>query len=114
MGASENGGFVKRAFVPPMLLLSHKTIAHPKVTNNETEMLGFLEAARLSNEGDTIVADSQTIGHWMNRGSARARPDLNLIIAEARQLVVQKRLRAEWRPREENDAGHYVEYVLQT
>jgi ribonuclease HI len=86
-----------------------KEYKQPGFTNNEAELRGIHAALYVAGENDMIITDSRLCIKWLNRGYAKARPDLNRIIGRANYLKISKNIKLLWRPREENYAGQYNE-----
>jgi ribonuclease HI len=76
-------------------------------TCNETELLGVREAINFCN--DTIITDSKVVTYWVRSGQCQARPDLTPVAKEIQRLLVERKIRLEWKPREHNLAGIYNE-----
>lgn len=100
------------------LLLTHKILRNPILfgnqpfTNNEGELLGVLFAAVMAPVGMKIITDSHNTEAWVKSASPKARPDLKWLCVLAQQLIRDKALVLEWRPREVNLAGQYNEFKL--
>ena len=90
-------------------LIKTKEIRKKNFTNNEAELLGVLESARLLPQNSEIITDSMNTIYWVRRGKSKARPDLDKLCDEAKELIKQKNLKITWKPREENWAGVYNE-----
>lgn len=90
-------------------LLKTKRIEKTNFTNNEAELLGLLSAVRIAKDGDEIITDSKNSIAWVNRGFAKARPDLNEKVRKIVDLVKRKNLKITWERRESNLAGNYNE-----
>lgn len=86
-------------------LIKQVAIEKPGMTNNETELLGVLEALKICRNGDKIVTDSENTRAWIKSGNPKARPDLKPLCVEAKELVERKKVTVEWQPREANLAG---------
>lgn len=78
-------------------------------TNNEGELLGVYNCLLFCKKGDVIITDSKCITFWCKSGKSKARPDLNEKIMMSKMLLFEKSVKLEWKPREENLAGHYNE-----
>ena len=79
------------------------------ITNNEAEFRGILAALELASEGDQIITDSMICLYWIRSGKAKARPDLDYLIAQAQKLKFEKKVILEWQPRDKNLAGQFNE-----
>lgn len=90
-------------------VLTRQKIMKQNFTNNEAELLGVLKACELSEENGTVVTDSMNTIFWVRRGKAKARPDLNDVIAKTKKIAEDKKIKIEWRKRDENLAGIYNE-----
>lgn len=102
------------------LILTHRILRNPVLfadrpfTNNEGELLGVVFAAVMAPKGMKIVTDSHNTEAWLKSASPKARPDLAWLCVLGNQLIRQKELIVEWRPREVNLAGQYNEFKLNT
>lgn len=94
----ENGNLIKRVEVEKV-----------RFSNNEAEILGILETMKLANDKDAISTDSMCCLTWARAGRSKARPDLNEIMQECRNLLAIKRLNLMWEGREYNLAGLFNE-----
>ena len=90
-------------------VIMHKQIMKYGFTNNEGELLGVLNAAMLTSNGDTIITDSMNTIRWVTNGRPKARPDLTEQCQAANELITLKQLNLIWRPRHENLAGQFNE-----
>lgn len=81
-------------------------------TSNEAELQGIYKASQLASKGDEIYTDSQVAKNWVQRGACKARPDLSSIVKEAKINIEYKKLKLIQIPREENQAGIYIESNL--
>lgn len=86
-----------------------KEVFKGNFTNNEAELLGILEAAKIAEDGDEIYTDSFCASCWVVKGKSKVRPDLNFLMKEAKELLQTKDLKLFQIPREENLAGIYIE-----
>ena len=97
-------------------LIKTEQILKSNFTNNEAELLGVLETAKICNQGDIISTDSQIIIKWISGiknkrhlENKSARKDLNHLKEEAYQLIKEKQINLIWQMRENNRAGWYNE-----
>lgn len=90
-------------------LIKYIDIEKVGFTNNEGETLGILEGLRVAGVGDSVSTDSMCCLGWANRGFSKARPDLNELLRECRQLMRKKKINLLWEGREFNLAGIYNE-----
>jgi ribonuclease HI len=90
-------------------LLEHKVINKEGFTNNEAEILGILGTLEMCEEGDQVSTDSMCSLSWINKGSAKARPDLNPLLSKCKELLGEKRINLMWERRDFNLAGHFNE-----
>ena len=72
-------------------------------------MLGVIRAVELIDSEGIIYTDSQVIAHWVRRGQARSRPDLNEVICKCKEQIEKKRVKIKFVPRNDNLAGIYNE-----
>ncbi len=104
-------------------LLHHEQIEKEGLTNNETELLGCVEAMKRVEEGGIVSVDSQVVLCWITyakyipRKSAqkeekRGRKDLDDVKREGYTLMENKKIKLIFEPRDLNKAGHYNESVL--
>jgi len=100
------GGFViigtKKAFY-------EEEIKKQGMTNNEAELLGVYKALQIADKNSIIYTDSQNTMAWIKSGKPKARPDLKEICQQAKKLKAIKNIDIKWVPRDENDAGIYIE-----
>ena len=101
------GGFT--VFNNKNKLIYTEQILKKGFTNNEAELLGIHQAAKLAKKRDTIITDSQNCIWWIRKGFSKARPDLDKVILESQKCVIGKKLKLIWQPREFNLAGIYNE-----
>jgi len=94
-------------------LHAKQNISHDNLifTNNEAEIMGVWCALWVAEEGDEIVTDSMNTLAWVRSGKPKARPDLTVYAKAAKDLLHSKKINLYWRPREENQAGNYNEFV---
>lgn len=92
--------------------LHREHILQGRFTNNEAELLGIHKASQLASKDDEIYTDSFTALSWVKRGKCKARPDLSSKAKEANENIKFKQLKVIQIPREENQAGNYIEFVL--
>lgn len=78
-------------------------------TNNEGEILGIYNALLSCEVGDTISTDSMCCLSWVGNGKSKARPDLNNILRECRELREEKKVNLMWEGRDFNLAGIFNE-----
>lgn len=90
-------------------IIKHEVFSKKGWTNNEAELWGIYSAIKIAQNGDTVITDSQCCKLWAHNGKTKTRPDLNFMCREANELMRTKGIHLQWRPREENLAGHYNE-----
>lgn len=79
-------------------------------TNNEAELLGVLACLQNCEEGDQIITDSMNTLAWVRSGKPKARPDLQSIALQCKELLLKKKVNLYWEKREKNLAGNYNEF----
>ena len=94
------------------VLLNTNPVHKYAFTNNEAELLAMHSACLQADKGDRIVTDSQNTMSWIANGKSKARPDLNLMCLECKNLIHRKFLKVVWKPRDYNLAGKYNETVI--
>ena len=90
-------------------IVERKTILKVGMTCNEAELLGVVRAVELIESEGTVFTDSKVIAHWVRRGRARSRPDLNEVIRKCKEQIEKKKVKIKFVPRNENLAGIYNE-----
>ena len=108
-GKSEGGGFT--VFLNGKHLVTERR-NKKLITNNETELLGVVEALKDAEEGDEIITDSMNTLAWIRSGNPKARPDLKTLASEGKKLLHSKKINLYWEKRDNNLAGNYNEFVL--
>lgn len=108
-GETRSGGFT--VYRNGKLLVTTSRENRNGLTNNEAELLGVHYALMCAEPGDEIVTDSMNTLSWIRSGNPKARPDLKEQASEAKTLLHSKQINLYWRPREENEAGNYNEFI---
>lgn len=90
-------------------LIKREEFERAGFTNNEGEILGILEAAKIADIGDCISTDSMCCLAWANVGRSKARPDLNPVLMETAALIADKHINLMWERRDFNLAGIFNE-----
>ena len=90
-------------------VLKHEVVEKQGLTNNEAELLGVYETLKLCAPFSKIIIDSMTIFYWVRSGKPKARKDLTLICSEAKRLKEEKKIEIEWKKRDFNLAGIFIE-----
>lgn len=80
-------------------------------TNNEAEIRAIKFALEYAEEGDQISTDSMCCLSWVNKGKSKARPDLNELMTECKNIKEKKKINLMWEGRDFNLAGIYNEEV---
>lgn len=83
-----------------------------RITNNMMELEAGVLAAEVAEEGDLLVTDSKVVVHYATNPKTRRRskhPQLLRPGTKLAELLVEKNLTLEWRPREGNLAGIHNE-----
>lgn len=81
-----------------------------RYTNNEMEWAAMLRALAIATEGDTIYSDSQLVVNQLHGKWRVKEPRLKPFAQEGKKLLKEKKgVSVKWVPREENDAGRYIE-----
>lgn len=93
------------------VFIDRQQIYKSNFTNNEAEILGIVHAMKYASYGDTVSTDSMCCLTWANKGRSKARPDLVLLLQEARDLKKTKNINLMWEGREWNLAGIYNEKI---
>jgi ribonuclease HI len=87
----------------------HKTFYAP-FTNNEMEWLAMIRALEIAKHGDTIFSDSQLVVYQLLGRWKVKQPRLKPFAEKGKKLLTEKpAVIVRWVPREQNDAGHYIE-----
>ncbi len=87
-----------------------RKIYEKRYTNNEMEWEAMIQALKIAESGDTVYSDSQLVvnqitGNWKIKES-----HLIPYADEGKTLLRSKRgVSVKWIPREQNDAGIYIE-----
>lgn len=108
-GETKSGGF--SVYKNGRLLITTSRENRNGFTNNEAELLGVHYALQCADCGDEIVTDSMNTLSWVRSGNPKARPDLKIYAQESKNILHVKQINLYWRPREENQAGNYNEFV---
>ena len=90
-------------------LIRQEYVEKNPFTNNEGEILGIYNTLLLSEVGDSISTDSMCCLTWVNNGKSKARPDLNTILTECKQMKKEKNINLLWEGRDFNLAGIFNE-----
>src|SRR3990167_1917815 len=90
-------------------LIKQEYVEKRNFTNNEGEILGIYNALLFCEKGDTISTDSMCCLTWVGNGKSKARPDLNEILKECKELRNEKKVNLMWEGREFNIAGQFNE-----
>jgi len=110
--SQKGGGYVLTTELGERLHREH--ILQENFTNNEAELLGINKASQFASMGDEIVTDSQVAKDWAKNGFCKARPDLSPRAKEAKENIIFKKLTVTQVPREQNQAGIYIENNFKT
>lgn len=78
-------------------------------TNNEMEYAALIEALKLARDGDEILTDSQLLVGQVSKGWKVNKTHLKPLVEKCKKLLIEKRARLEWVPREMNKAGKLLE-----
>jgi len=108
--SSQGGGYVLTDELGQRIHREHILQSH--FTSNEAELLGINKASQFASRGDEIYTDSQVAKAWVKLGDCKARPDLSDKAREAKENIEYKKLKVIQIPREENQAGIYIERNL--
>lgn len=90
-------------------ILIHERIQKQGFTNNEAELLGVYEVLKFCAPFSKIITDSMNTYYWIRKGESGTRKDLNFLLQEAKRIKNEKYIEIEWKPREQNLAGIYIE-----
>lgn len=91
--------------------LIHRQEYRRYFTNNEGELRGVQYACEDAEEGSIVATDSQVAVFWCRNGKSKARPDLNRVCANVKELIALKGLELVWVRRDKNLAGIHNEGV---
>ncbi len=86
-----------------------KDIPGERVTNNEAEYKGLIEALTIAEAGDKIITDSQLLVGHITQGWKVKAPNLRELYQQAKALFNQKTPELVWVMRSENKAGIYLD-----
>jgi ribonuclease HI len=87
------------------------SVTTPGFTNNEAELRGIFEAAKMANRREKIYSDSRVAIGWVNKRKAGPRNDLHSLAHDTKQIIIEKQLSLEYIPREQNKAGILIEQI---
>lgn len=86
-----------------------KIFGHDGVTNNVAEYCAVLNAMMLADEGDEVLSDSQMVVYQITGKYKCKASHLIPLCNAAMHILVQKRVKVRWVPREENVAGRFLD-----
>ncbi len=111
-GTQNNGQFGNQKTVVVVTDVTGKVLVEEHIgdkTNNEGELIGILKATSLAPSHSVILSDSQLAVNWA-KGRYKTRIDrLKPLVTEVKNAVKEKGVEVKWIPREENQAGIYIE-----
>jgi len=111
-GVKNNGEFGKQEAVIVVTDGEGKILIEKQIgdkTNNEGELNGIIEAAKIAQKGALILSDSDLSIKLIKLDWTTKIDRLKLLTYDAIILLKKKEIKIEWIPREKNLAGHYIE-----
>jgi ribonuclease HI len=81
-----------------------------KKTNNEMEYQGMIEALIIADDGDEILSDSSLVVGQLTKGWKVRVEHLLTLNLKAQGLLKRKKVIIKWIRRNENKAGHILEF----
>lgn len=82
---------------------------HENKTNNEMEYAALIRALQEAQTGDHLFTDSQLLVGQVTAGWKVNFAHLRPLVMDAKRLVVAKKVKLTWVPREKNKAGKVFE-----
>jgi ribonuclease HI len=80
-----------------------------KYTNNEMQYKAAIYAAQHATTGDTITLDSELVCNQVNGNYKVKKGNLKPLHEMLKRLMLEKSLKIEWVPRNQNKAGKALE-----
>jgi len=80
-------------------------------TNNEMEYKAAIYAAQNAEAGDTIKLDSELVCNQVNGNYKVRKGNLKPLHEKLKRLMLEKNLKIEWVPRNQNKAGKVLERI---
>ncbi|MDP2655702.1 MAG: hypothetical protein Q8P17_04245 [bacterium] len=112
-GTKNNGQYGKQQTVVLVTDVTGKVLIEEWIgdkTNNEGELVAIIRAATIAPRGALILSDSDLAVKWIG-GQYRTKIDrLKPLIYDAISAVTKKNIQLKWISRDDNLAGHYIEY----
>lgn len=87
-----------------------REIYEKRYTNNEMEWKAMIQALKIAQTGDTVYSDSQLIVNQISGNWKVKEQRLKPLAKEGKEILASKRgVSVKWIPREQNDAGIFIE-----